>query len=102
MDNNDYIKKFKLNIQLLTSEYKRKNTLKYNIIKLKILCTALECGYIPISIFGPNNIGTGFLFKQIETDYEFQKGYYNIENYIMKIQKNYDIRFNFTFMRNEK
>lgn len=87
-NNNNYTtenNKYKKNFPMMTLEFKKNKTYKYNIMKLYIFIENFKKGYFVVKSFGPNKYGTAFLFKSIETLEELTLCIENIYDFAKKI-----------------
>src|SRR4030042_130157 len=79
------IKDKKENFSFLTLEFKKKETYRYNLIKLLIFLDKFQRAQMCVKACGPNRMGTAFIFIPIKTEAQVREAFSDIVDFAKRL-----------------
>src|SRR4030043_183865 len=77
--------KYKENFSFLTLEFKKKETYRYNLIKLLIFLDKFQRAQMCVKACGPNRMGTAFIFIPIKTEAQVREAFSDIVDFAKRL-----------------
>src|SRR4030042_614833 len=79
------LKNRKENFSFLTLEFKKKETYRYNLIKLLIFLDKFQRAQMCVKACGPNRMGTAFIFIPIKTEAQVREAFSDIVDFAKRL-----------------